>query len=63
VTAVAIRSRTVSWTGTLPPVESVAEHTERFLLPRLEPPPPRQPAGWRNDLATMRKLLDGLVAL
>ena len=57
-------TRTLSWSGTLPPVESVIERTDRLDLPSLEPPPPPQRVGgWRNDLATMQKLLDGLVAL
>lgn len=63
ITVVA-RRRTVSWAGTLPPVESVVERTDRFYLPLPEPTPPPQCVGtYRNDLPTLLRVLDGLEAL
>lgn len=61
---VSARRRTLSWMGTLPPVESAAERTDRLNLSLLDPSPPPQRAGaYRNDLPTLVRVLDGLTAL
>lgn len=61
---VSASGRTLSWTGTLPPVESDVERTDRLYLPSPEPaPPPQRLATYRNDLPTLLRVLDGLAAL
>lgn len=61
---VSARRRTLSWTGTLPPVESVVERTDRLYPPPPKPaPPPQRVGAYSNDLPTLLRVLDALTAL
>lgn len=63
MTAVSAPRRTLSWTGTLPPDESVIERTDRQALTSPDAPPPRSVGSYRNDRPTLLRVLEGLTAL